>query len=141
MQTVKIVRRDDNGRLISAVVEGKALVEYQPGEDAMAPKWLAEKGYHLTVFEALKDAVIFRKSTSMTMPVQFWWAEVPQAVRPDRPLSSILELKDGLFDVQTLPWPEGTLFAESVRLTKRVSWDEIAEAYQELFEEHVSEKS
>jgi len=43
----------------SALVDGDAGVHYYPNIPATAPGWLAEKGYHLTVFDNAEHAIRF----------------------------------------------------------------------------------
>ena len=52
----KVVARFNTGRLASCTVRGDAMVTYQPGRRAQAPKKYRQRGYHLTAFLSLQAA-------------------------------------------------------------------------------------
>ena len=56
----KVVRAGGcGGPARSAFVKNKAAVEYREMSFVSAPKWLADNGYHLTVFANLREAQRF----------------------------------------------------------------------------------
>lgn len=55
----KVARLIEEGKYCSFFVTGKARKIYRLGSTHKAPKWLASKGYHLTVFRDLQWAEDF----------------------------------------------------------------------------------
>lgn len=56
----KVVRVEGT-RIFSAIATGPARVEYRLGKRSFAPKWLAKRGYFLTFFPRLEDALDFTR--------------------------------------------------------------------------------
>ena len=52
----------DNGK--SYIADEEASVAYPLGKWVKAPRWLAKKGYYLTVFRTKKDAMAFMAASS-----------------------------------------------------------------------------
>lgn len=124
---VKVVRVEDDGKLVSVLALGKAMVEYKPGEWVESPAWLAEKGYFLTVFDSVKHAkkFIYRNSFDIVAEVEIWECETDGVVDNMPRRGTLPELGEGIISIPTSgnpPWPAGTVMARRVRLTKRVWW-------------------
>ncbi len=114
----KVVNKERSGALISIYVDGKAKVEYKIGEFVEAPDWLAKEGYHLLVFDNLKDALTFYEED---VSLQLFECECKDEVELKEYLStSFLEI--GCLRSLTIifGWPEGTRMFKRVKLIKRV---------------------
>jgi len=126
-KVVKIVRCNA-GKRVSSAARPPAQVEYKPGCWAEAPEWLATQGYHLMVFDSLENALRFRPPDWKLTPLEFWWAEAGNVREPDLPPLALLWLSWGQFEESPWPWSQGTLFAEKVRLVRKVSKKELEKA-------------
>ena len=78
MRMYKVVKRLGE-RLVSSWAEGEARVVYTPGQPARAPSWLAEHGYHITVFISLDDARAYKRDVAER---QIWEAEATGPLMP-----------------------------------------------------------
>jgi len=137
---VKIVRRDEEGKLNSLFTEGRALVQYQQGVAVKAPRWLARRGYHLTVFASLEDAVNFRPIFDESLGIELWWAEAEDVTEVKLPFLNMNSLKYGKITPMDCEWPWGTLLAESVKLVRKVTRDEFERAIEQVFFRHLYSK-
>lgn len=109
----KFVRTDDDGRFWSALVDGKACVEYKVGEWSQAPIWLAKKGYHLFAFGSLEVAVDIKKIHSLDFKI-FKCETVKIEELPHK--LSMYDLNDGIITENTTDWPLNTIMAERIKL-------------------------
>jgi len=134
MKCVKILRKKE-GKLISFRTEGKASVRYEPGVFVYAPEWLKKRGYNLTIFESLEAAVGFHPAFSDVTGVMFWWAEAENITEPNRPYLNSNSLKYGKIRKVNCEWPEGTLFAEKIKLLRKVTREEFYQAYEAVFQD------
>ena len=55
----KVVTSDSQGNFYSAIVSSKARVQYYLNKTARAPKYLADRGHHLLIFDTLHQACLF----------------------------------------------------------------------------------
>ena len=97
-------------RFRSTHVTGDAAVEYEVGKMTVAPDWLAEEGYHPTVFATLQDAVNFVRSTDRVI----YRAAVMGPVTDPLPFVSRWDLQSGRIVQSSRKWPNGTLMARGV---------------------------
>ena len=123
----------DNG---SYAVLSKASVKYGREKWAEAPKWLAEKGYHLLVFETLDDTVNFvRPYSNGVLPECgcIWMCECEDEIDPIPDMGYWFDV--GLGNLTMGPcgeWPPGTRMFKRVKLLHRISSKEIADKAKEL---------
>jgi len=126
-QYYKVVTRDSTRARIwrSAIAEGKAEVTYRRGGWSRAPQWLAEDGYHLTVFDSMEHANSFASSYMSggnLLNAHIWRVHVREVHDGDLPprclLWTIAHGRRGIPDAP--PWPNGTVMAEKVRLVECV---------------------
>lgn len=109
------------GDLLSYSVVGDLETKYKPNEWAKAHPKLAERGYHPVVFDALKHAIDFLKSPSMSPAVQIWACEIEEQITPLPPKAeSPYEIVRLGHTHYNQPWPEGTVMAKRVKLTQRI---------------------
>ena len=99
----------------SVCAYGKAQVKYKRNEWAVAPDWLAQKGYHLTYFKSLARAKELALGDN-----EIWECEVEGEVSPLPQLSCLGDLAKGLLFPFSLGWPDGTGMAEKIMITKRI---------------------
>ena len=118
MIVYKVVQRTYPDKLISVIVSGKASIQYYPNVTCTAPKWLANKGYHLMAFKRFKDARLFAISGSNQ---EIWRAEATETT------SKLLEhcfltcLHDGKARLSGgKTWPDGTIMCKTIQLLRRV---------------------
>lgn len=101
----------------SLIVSGEAEVKYKVNEFVIAPQWLLSRGYGLTVFKTLSqavkwgagyaEAVIFKVKVKKIM-------KLPKFCNPSVISNGIFQISHGA------TWPEGTVMVEEVML-----WDEV----------------
>lgn len=123
MKVYKVVRRDSEGRLTSAVIrKGAALVRYVPGEKAQSVFTLL--GYGLLVFKKLQDAKEF---FSFQHGSEIWSAEaedempLPNRVDIDHLNRGLLNTAIAMkFRAEMERWPEGTSMFRTITLNKCV---------------------
>ena len=121
MIVYKVVQRTYPDKLISVIMTGKASIQYYPNIVCTAPKWLADKGYHLMAFKRFKDARYFAVGNQ-----QIWRAEVTETTSnlPERLFISVLHKgkvipSGGKTDGKT--WPRGTVMCKTIKLIKKVN--------------------
>jgi len=138
----RIISRDGEYQRVSILASGNARVVYVPGIPAKAPAWLAEHGYHLTIFSSLADAVRFLllDITSVSRRAEIWTCDadgVTSDLPPALPYLSIvadfqLAHTRYLRRVGTpsafTGFPNGTSMATSVVITRRLSIVDIIRA-------------
>lgn len=121
MKALKIVSEEDDG-LFSAAAGGEAGVRYIPGQDTEAPKHMAEKGYHILVFDSLENIV--REYGITTVPhLCIWKCECTNQVELPERLDIYYLSRLGLDAALLHPssdWPYGTMMFEKVRLIERI---------------------
>jgi len=104
--------------LYSAVVYNKAGIRYKKLGWNVAPKWLAQMGYHLLAFRTIEDAVKFGIDQDLGS-VDIWEVELMGIIKKMPPKLDIHQICCG----NTVPfgdWPEGTIMAKKVKLIKKV---------------------
>jgi hypothetical protein len=116
MKGYKVVKLGPKGGLTSAIVDRKALVRYRKDRPNKAPKWLAEKGYHLIIFTNLRLA---RSWTLKNNRLQIWLSEVRDVFNPKK-LCNIFDLCIGKISEEMIGWPKGTKMAKRVYLVRRI---------------------
>ena len=101
----------------SVVVESLAKVVYSKNEYVSAPQWLAEKGYHLTVFTSLFAARNFKSPEDV-----LWECEVVGLKDELPPSMSPYWVSQGCVSARYVSsyWPRDTAMAEQVMLTRRI---------------------
>ena len=134
MRVYKVVKRRE-GRLFSAVVEGRAEVEYKKGVWTTPPRWLEEKGYLLTAFRSLEQAIkfyhvnqfsLFKRLGQSPPPgsLEIWEAEVGEGEWKvvQLPQLDFFLLGKGKISIwgEENEWPPGTIMAKRIRLLKKV---------------------
>jgi hypothetical protein len=71
----KITTEIAGGQVSFIVFNSKAEVQYQIGEWAEAPDWLAKKGYGLFVFDSLKNVRDFARKIGDQSRTKIWRCE------------------------------------------------------------------
>jgi len=102
-----------------------AQVEYKQNEIVTAPKWLADRGYHLVAFEDLFSAIDWHIMHSG----ELWLAEATGIIRlPARAIDlDMLErgiLKRNIVGLLFPPlrfWPPGTVMCKTIKLLEKVN--------------------
>jgi len=122
MKVYKVMKRRE-GRLFSAVVEGRAKVEYKEGTWISPPDWLKNRGYFLTAFESLDSALRFfliEKTTQKSLEI--WEAEVREWKRVRLPMLDIFWLETGKISYfkDYKGWPNGTIMAKELKILKKI---------------------
>ncbi len=118
------VTTEVNGEECSLVVNNtKAAVKYKVGEWTEAPQWLAEAGYHLLIFNNLKNAKKFLREFMFTTPCypHIWRCEVkgrflvlPFQLSGDSLEHEFIELLWGS------KFPKGSVMVKKVKLIELV---------------------
>ena len=106
--------------LYSAIVYNKAGIRYKKLGWNVAPKWLAEMGYHLLAFRTIEDAVKFGLDEGL-VSVDIWEVELMGIIKKMPPKLDIGQICYG--NKKAVPfgdWPEGTIMAKKVKLIKKV---------------------
>jgi len=122
MRAYKVVRREGE-KLISAVVRGRAEVEYKKGTWVSPPDWLKDRGYLLTAFESLDSALKFFSIEKITQKsLEIWEAEVRGWRRPQLPMLVMSRLGEGKISYYKYyrDWPSGTIMARELKLLKKI---------------------
>lgn len=132
MKAYKIVWTAYNKEKYS-IIRGCGKVKYIPGVAVHAPRELAEQGYHLTVFSSEQAARDCAKKNKWTG--ELWEADV-EGIIEELPqlLMGAYYLIPGTWGndaykedpgyaipAKQKEWPEGTVMAKSVTLTKRIA--------------------
>lgn len=131
MSYCKIVRvENDEKTLVSAVAPEKAKQIYEPNVWTKGPKWLAKRGYHLTVFLDLDYAETFIQDTMFPVhwKMEVWECEIRDVIKPmniPRRYCYKEDIRHWIsFDKETVAtvwyWPAGTCMAKEVKLTRRI---------------------
>ena len=115
----KVVKRIDR-KLVSVVADGKAMVEYKPGEWVEAPEWLRRLGYNLLAFDDLEAAKEF--SLVFSGNLEIWEAEAESVVYVPKAPLDLLSLALGKIEPNRhfLEWPEHTVMCRKLKLIRRV---------------------
>lgn len=113
MIVYKVVHRYKTNILTSYAAEGQSEVKYEPGEFAKAPEWLAEKGYHLLVFDHLDAALDFSPKAEV------WRAEAEEEMELPKRLT-FASLFGGFIKTYEDNWPKGTHMYKRVKLLEKV---------------------
>jgi len=133
MKVYKVVE-NFKGRLVSALIFGKAVVEYTPGEWTEAPKWLARKGYHITAFKDLVDARDFAAFNSTYVKhMEIWQAEA-EGVSEDLPaMMNPFGLSCGVLEKcpDDFLWLSSTIMCRRLKLVRKLDWKEIEKMLKE----------
>ena len=117
MKGYKVVKEGPRGGLTSCIVWGKAKVRYRKGRFNTAPKWLAEKGNHLTIFTNLRKAKEFKSPYQ-----QIWSVLALDVFEPSmKQKFQIIDLSEGEILTSSIGWPEGTKMAKRVYLIDRIT--------------------
>lgn len=126
MKAFKILSNQEE----SIVTRGKMRVSYSRDRYVEAPVFLAEHGYHLTVFRMMEDAIEACLEHRWYHDTARLWSVDAQGVRDDLPsfvgvniiaahrgyFRSRPEVQQDEMVVEQLDWPKGTLMAERVKL-------------------------
>jgi hypothetical protein len=108
--------KEMDGKIVSCVAGNKAEVEYKIGEFVSAPKWLADKDYHLFVFDNLKDAKEFCKCQGI-----IYKAECEDEIKRKPKFGYHGAIEDGNLDLDCdYDYPDGTKMFKQVKLLKKV---------------------
>ena len=101
-----------NNKLVSSAATGVARVEYPVGEWVTAPKWLADKGYHLCVFVDINSALSFAGGYDWV-----YECDVRGAV-PVLDKADLNYLEAGILQFYSFSdiWPNGTRMFREVRI-------------------------
>ena len=98
----------------SAGAFGEAEVVYKIGEWTVAPQWLADKGYHLLVFDSLENAMASFADNIFECEVEGRIIFLPERL-------NLLNLSHGDTSRTTEDtWPKGTRMYKRVKILKRV---------------------
>ena len=106
--------------LTSYAAAGAAEVVYEPGQWVEAPEYMASAGYHLLVFDTLKQALSFTRGA----PV--WEAECMEEITELPRFAFTIEYSYGTAPLQDLlhdglhEWPRGTRMFKRVKLLRKV---------------------
>jgi hypothetical protein len=103
-----------------------AQATYIPDEWAEAPEQMASFGYHLTAFQELKNArKFFVYNGYSSVAAQVWECEIDEQVElPKRLKLSVWHL-DGVMEPLGFGWPDNTIMAKRIKITRRVPDDEL----------------
>jgi len=116
----KVVTKIPDNKYVSAIVSGKARVEYKIGKYAMSPEWLLKNGYGLLVFDTIRNAKIFKGHND-----KLFTCKCINKLPLKKRLSFII-LRKGL-DIfsseQKGNFPEGSLMFEKVMLLEEIKDD------------------
>ena len=116
----KIFDLDGQNNLCSLIVFGKARKTYRLGVANRAPRWLAEKGYHITAFNSLKNAEHFLLCWRANSR-QIWECEATGVFSDMRGRCEQESLSDGkLTRLTYVGWPNGTVMCKTLKLVKEV---------------------
>jgi len=115
----KVTTEINNRQLSYATFHGEAEVKYQKNLWVEAPIWLAEKGYHLFVFNNMENAKKFVGDPSSSTCI--WECEVKGKfkhlpIRLSRPYLDYGELLALPYD----KFPKGTIMVKKVKLLKLI---------------------
>lgn len=127
MKVYKVVRKY-KGQYYSCGARGKAVVRYQIGEWAEAPKWLADKGYHLTAFYHYIYAKSFIASNFRLPQPYLFEAEAEDIIRGQIPeFAFTSDLRNGKILTSRMSryvdWPLDTIMAKRIKLIMEVTND------------------
>lgn len=115
MKVYKVVRRRENGELVSVWAYGKAEVKYKPGKWVQAPRWLRRLGYHLLVFNEFKTA----KSWCNGPGTEIWEAEADKFMPIPIMLDVIALSRKQVIEVNKT-FPRGTVMVRKLKLLRKV---------------------
>jgi hypothetical protein len=115
----KIYYKITNYELGSWITENKAYVQYKVWEFVTAPDWLASQGYHLLVFDNIKDA----KHNFCHLNDILWKCEVKDIQEGLPACHYVHEINNGFLsksNTKTIMWPAGTIMVKAVKLIKEI---------------------
>ena len=105
-------------------------VDYAIGVASRAPEHNAKSGYHLTVFKERWQAVQFALDHSSDLSTAaIFECEIDEEISISVPMSGFVTVKEDwpphIIEKMLMLWPEGTVMAKEVILTKKLTdWDE-----------------
>lgn len=115
--------------LKSLSASGLSQVQYSTEEFVSAPNWLAKKGYHLAVFDAVVH-MQWHLTPYSIFDYKIWEAEARGPVRKIPRFCDLNNLAEGIFEEQVkqlygttyfpVQFPIGTVFFKEVKLIKEV---------------------
>jgi len=119
MLVYKIVKRLENGELVSAFISGEASVKYLSGKYVRAPQWLEKRGYYITAFKQFWHALAYFCFQSN---LEIWVARTPKIIEEKRlPCPCDIEkLSYGQYCRSWLYWPQGTVMCRKIKLLRRI---------------------
>jgi len=107
--------------LTSSTVTGQAAIEYKVNKYIKAPKWLAKKGYHPTLFKQKKDALdFFKQFNALSLPAQLWQVKARKIIKSLPPMLNYCFIGNRKCIYCNRSWPVGTIMAEKVMLIKQI---------------------
>lgn len=124
---------DHAGCKLSCVTTGQAELQYSENHWTTSP-W---PEYGPLVFETLGQATIWLYGSDGTRPrilQEIWECETKEEIAPLPPICHLYKVHSGQFeaDYHSPPWPKGTRMFKAVRLIRKVTQEEIEEAYDIL---------
>jgi len=128
------VFRQQGGRLWSSWTRGVARVEYIPGQLSVAPGWLAEYGYNLTVFNSLENTLRYRQLISgspysTVFPV--YQVAISGTVATPGEYAENTQLNIGRIIKTSAKWPDGTLMVQGIIPMAEVPFNEAKAVWKE----------
>ena len=97
-------------------------VEYKVSEWVEAPKWLAKEGYHLFVFNNLKNVKNFIEKKGFNKSTRLWLCEIEGKFDKLPHYISGWNLMSGSINPSiAFNFPKGTVMARKVKLIKLIS--------------------
>jgi hypothetical protein len=101
-----------------------ARVRYRVGRWVTARKPLAERGYHLLVFDSIENLQDFMKMYQLDDTlVHGYLAQADGIIANPPPPALFYKVSKDKYDILPTPgaeWPKGTLMAKRVKLIKRI---------------------
>jgi hypothetical protein len=116
------VTTEIDGEECSLVVHNtKAAVKYKVGEWTEAPQWLAKAGYHLLVFNTLRNAKKFLRGYMYIICPHIWRCEVEGKffILPFQLTGDSLE-QGFITPIPGCEFPKGSVMVKKVKLTDLV---------------------
>lgn len=117
----KITTEIAGGQVSFIIFNSKAEVQYQIGEWAEAPDWLAKKGYGLFVFDSLKNAMDFLGKLGDPSRSKMWRCEIEGRYEKLPPNLTLDGINRGvLVPAEFKDFPKGTVMAKRVKLIRQI---------------------
>lgn len=115
----KIIRKDRLNRMLSEVMNNRAVAQYYEGYPTMAPFWLQQRDHHLLAFDTLNNAL--KHWDNMDKPGFELWLCKGVGQVPLRQRMKVLQLDMNMKLVPDNDWEQGVVSYKIITLKEMIA--------------------